>query len=1078
MHTLPSWQRLERHGHPIYILPERPDWLVANKAADLLLRELLAAGEVNGAVCRLRDRGHQIGPGTIFELERLAGLVTGEPPAPYRGRREHLRLEQLKECWFHVTDTCNLACRHCLFGASPAKIRTLDRGLLARGLTEAKDLGCRVFYFTGGEPLLYPGLYDLLGQLLDDCPEARAVVLTNGLLLEKHLDRIRQLPTDRLHLQVSLDGLEESNDGLRGRGSFQGTLAGLRALNRAGIKATLSMAVNRDNYADLTGLVALAADFGLAGIHLLWHFTRGKGGSLRFATPADLLPQLMRARETAKAAGVVIDNLEVLKKQIFAAPGTIHDLSNTGWESLAMGGDGIIYPSPALVYADDLACGALADGLEAVWRHSPVLEEIRAATLIDDPGAGSQPLRFLIGGNDIDHSYLAAGKWVGHDPYRELYNELALWLIADRAAHYAAAAGDGPPEILLRMGDVRAVCGEGVGPVNLTHCNCVVSLAGDQGHRPVREFYARAALTANEEIVNPFAAGHRRAEFIPLEARRKSYGCGSPVEDAAPALGEVVVDLGSGSGVECFLAAEAVGGEGKVFGIDMTDEMLALAESSRPAVAARLGYDNVTFKKGFLERIPLADESAQVVISNCVINLSPDKRAVFREIFRILAPGGRLVVSDIVTDQAVPLAVKNSEKMRGECLGGALLQEELLAMLRTAGFEAIRLIKRFPYRFEQGMWFHSLTFGVMKPAAAVAGRAEVEVIYRGPHGAIYTEEGILLLKGRRTPVSPAVAARLDDAFFVLDRQGKVTNLDMQNGCNCGNDDQGNRPATNIVPLVSLRPLGESSGRGGCCGPIAGHGPAAAILPMSRAKVVPLPRPEIADRNRFRSGCMACGAEIVYHPDSRPAACYYCGAAKTVNALCAAGHYICDDCHQQDGLSAIRIICAETREQDMLTLLKKIRCHPAIAMHGPEHHAMVPGIILATFRNRGGGIERETILAGIERGARVPGGVCGFWGNCGAATGTGIAFSLLLEATPLTPHRRQQAQQVTARVLHRVAAIKGARCCQRETVAALKEAAAISRELLEVNLLAEEDVVCRQSGANRECIRKQCPLWKG
>jgi hypothetical protein len=146
------------------------------------------------------------------------------------------------------------------------------------------------------------------------------------------------------------------------------------------------------------------------------------------------------------------------------------------------------------------------------------------------------------------------------------------------------------------------------------------------------------------------------------------------------------------------------------------------------------------------------------------------------------------------------------------------------------------------------------------------------------------------------------------------------------------------------------------------------------------------------------------------------------------------------------------------------------------MHGPEHHAMVPGIILATYRNRGGNLRREAILSGIERGSKVPGGVCGFWGSCGAAVGVGIAFSVLLEATPLTPAARQQAQQITAQVLGTIAETKGARCCQRETVTALEEAARLSQEILSVSLLAEDAFCCSQFEVNRECIRAQCPLW--
>ena len=161
---------------------------------------------------------------------------------------------------------------------------------------------------------------------------------------------------------------------------------------------------------------------------------------------------------------------------------------------------------------------------------------------------------------------------------------------------------------------------------------------------------------------------------------------------------------------------------------------------------------------------------------------------------------------------------------------------------------------------------------------------------------------------------------------------------------------------------------------------------------------------------------------------------------------------------------------------MLLLLAAIRRHPAISLHGPEHHAMVPGIILATYRNLGGRISREAILTGIERGSKVPGGVCGFWGNCGAAVGVGIAFSVLLEATPLTPKPRQQVQEITSRVLGEIALTQGARCCQRETVTALREAALLSHHLLPISLQAEADFVCNQFAANRECIGSRCSLW--
>lgn len=161
---------------------------------------------------------------------------------------------------------------------------------------------------------------------------------------------------------------------------------------------------------------------------------------------------------------------------------------------------------------------------------------------------------------------------------------------------------------------------------------------------------------------------------------------------------------------------------------------------------------------------------------------------------------------------------------------------------------------------------------------------------------------------------------------------------------------------------------------------------------------------------------------------------------------------------------------------MIGLLTTIRSHPAVPMHGPEHHGMVPGVILAAYRNSGGDISRETIAAGIDRGSNVPGGACGFWGSCGAAIGAGIAAALILDATPLTPNPRQQAQEFTARILTAIAEITGGRCCQRETWLALTHTARLSEEFFGISMLADSTLNCDQYLKNRECIRKQCPLW--
>ncbi|MDA3786678.1 MAG: radical SAM protein, partial [Deltaproteobacteria bacterium] len=496
-------------------------------------------------------------PQTLAEHALASQLSRPTGPA-YEGRARHLELEGLKECWFHITNHCNLSCDHCLFASGPGCRQALARSELDSALTQARELGCRLFLFTGGEPCLYPAFSSVITGVLAD-PASQVVVLTNGLLVEQHLAALAQADPARLHFQVSVDGLQESHNRRRGPGAFQGVVSSLDALAAAGFSATLSMVVCSDTVSDMVEIVRLAAQRQNA-VHFLWHFQRGKGSEAQHAAPAAILPHLLAAQQEAQALGVKIDNIETLKAQVFATPGSRFDLSNSGWESLAVGPDGHIYPSPALVGLAALDCGTVAQGLEREWRTSPVLEKIRHATL-QGSSYDSNPLKFIIGGGDIDHSYLAGGAFSGHDPYVELYNGVDLWLITEQARAYPDLQR---PELALKMGDVRHDCPNGRA-VTLTHCNCLVALA--DGHAAVRAFYGRAAQSAQKEIINPFAQGQAAAHFIPAVARKRSYGCGSPVEDAAPGPGETLVDLGSGSGVECFMAAARVGEAGRVFGI-------------------------------------------------------------------------------------------------------------------------------------------------------------------------------------------------------------------------------------------------------------------------------------------------------------------------------------------------------------------------------------------------------------------------------------------------------------------------------------------------------------------------------
>ena len=212
----------------------------------------------------------------------------------------------------------------------------------------------------------------------------------------------------------------------------------------------------------------------------------------------------------------------------------------------------------------------------------------------------------------------------------------------------------------------------------------------------VRQLYSRAAETgccgttccsgSAPELSQLMGYSHEEMEAVPGGANL-GLGCGNPQAIAALQPGEVVLDLGSGAGFDCFLAARQVGESGRVIGVDMTPEMLAKARSN----ATNSGYRNVEFRLGEIEHLPVADNSVDVILSNCVINLSPDKPQVFAETFRVLKPGGRLAISDVVAMAELPEHIRHDLALHAGCIAGASSIEAVESMLQAAGFAHIRI---------------------------------------------------------------------------------------------------------------------------------------------------------------------------------------------------------------------------------------------------------------------------------------------------------------------------------------------------------------------------------------------------
>jgi arsenite methyltransferase len=237
--------------------------------------------------------------------------------------------------------------------------------------------------------------------------------------------------------------------------------------------------------------------------------------------------------------------------------------------------------------------------------------------------------------------------------------------------------------------------------------------------QPQRVIFACGASAAEIDPITKDLYTALEQSELPQEAVKASLGCGNPTALAKLNPGEVVLDLGSGGGIDVLLSAKRVGPSGKAYGLDMTDEMLALARDNQN----KAGIENVEFLKGEIEHIPLPDDSVDVIISNCVINLSADKDRVFREAFRVLRPGGRLAVSDVVVRGAVPLEVRKNMLLWVGCIAGALQDSEYISKLNQVGFDSIEIEPTRIYNIEDARAFlGSKGIDVDAMAAQVEGK--------------------------------------------------------------------------------------------------------------------------------------------------------------------------------------------------------------------------------------------------------------------------------------------------------------------------------------------------------------------
>ena len=367
--------------------------------------------------------------------------------------------------------------------------------------------------------------------------------------------------------------------------------------------------------------------------------------------------------------------------------------------------------------------------------------------------------------------------------------------------------------------------------------------------------YAAAAQQREAALCCPIEYSADLLAVIPTEVIERDYGCGDPTPFVLP--GETVLDLGAGGGKLCFIAAQVVGPKGRVIGVDCNREMLGLAKKHAPTVAERLGYNNVDFRYGMIQDLKLdlallerellehpiqnaedylrlrqlqeelqrsaplvADNSVDCVVSNCVLNLvrHEDRRQLFAEIARVLRPGGKAAISDIVSSAEIPEEMQRDPELWSGCISGAFREDEFLQAFERAGFEGIMIAKRSaePWQTVNGIDFRSVTVVAYKRAACVLSDSEGDIIYRGPFKHVVDENGQTYHRGIRTPVDQTTLQRLmlppyEQAFYAAEPIPAATTTGREPQAS-GDEHSGRSESERPVFQISGNPAG------GCCGP--------------------------------------------------------------------------------------------------------------------------------------------------------------------------------------------------------------------------------------------------------------------
>ena len=753
----PDHIKKQKKGISLFIDPKSPNWVSVNHTgAEVfkLCNGKNSLSDIQNAIIKKhalpnkKKSGQEISE--FLTAARLLEFVSAQKieTPDYPGRGKVIAPKKLDELWMYFTMACNLRCKHCLVDAGKVLKNELTVDEFKKVVDEGIKLGVKRFYITGGEPFIKEGIFDLI-KYITKTKKRELIVLTNATLFDdKKIAQLKKLVGPKLLVQVSLEGPNaEIHDKLRGEGSFDAAVDGIKKLMSIGIIPIVSTAISKLNEKDIAKTSHFLSKLGIQEHNVLWMHAKGRGVDHmnELFVPSDNIAKAMKKlKNEYKEKEIIFDNVESLKVRVRTKRGRKNDLCNNCFEKVCVNSDGNVYPCASLNGDKHFNAGSVRKkSLKEIWLDSKVMQKGRDNSVKDKAECSECYLEYFCGGGCTSHSYYASqvdtgkGSITACDPYCSTYKSLfeeIIWELASEAVAPQDTKEYAVPTVFNAMDSkLPGHFGKGLKAIDKKfdvgcyHCSCVLSVDVEddeeickpeiKGHvtKTVKKKFSKAAHAPVADYYCPTGYNPKDLAHIPSEVLDVSYGCGNPAALASIKAGETLVDLGAGGGIDCFIAAKKLGKKGNVIGIDLTDEMVEKARESAKKVGDALGYHNVEFRAGNIMELPVDDNSVDLVISNCVINLTEDKTKVMDEIFRILKPGGRFLISDIVSDKPVPGYLKRDKEMWNACLSGALTDKRFKEAAEGAGFPDVTLKRNYLYKKVEFIQFYSITLKGSKP---------------------------------------------------------------------------------------------------------------------------------------------------------------------------------------------------------------------------------------------------------------------------------------------------------------------------------------------------------------------------